>query len=270
VQDVEIPVRDTGGDGPPVLFLHGLLVDGSLWDDVVARLPEHRCLVPELPLGSHTAPFGDRSQLTPHGVVELILRVLDELGLERVTVVGNDTGGGLAQILVARAPERVERLILTPCDAFETFPPPLFKLLFLLGRTSLGLYAGIAPLHLGPARRLPIAYGKLSRRASDAQLERWIRPALRSAAIRADTAHFIRHCHRSVTLEAALKLPAFDRPVQILWSPSDPAFPFSLGERLSHVFPNATLTTVDDTYAFIPIDRPDAVVAAIQSPQPSI
>src|SRR3954467_9106022 len=67
VRAMEIPLRDTGGDGPVVLFLHGLLVDGSLWDAVVERLPDHRCLVPELPLGSHTTPFADRSRLTMEG-----------------------------------------------------------------------------------------------------------------------------------------------------------------------------------------------------------
>ena len=124
---MDIPLRDTGGDGPPVLFLHGLLVDGSIWDPVVERLPDHRCLVPELPLGSHTAPFPDRSRLTPQGVADLAAGVLDELALEDVTLVASDTGGALAQLIVTTRPERIGRLVLTPCDAFETFPPPLFK-----------------------------------------------------------------------------------------------------------------------------------------------
>jgi pimeloyl-ACP methyl ester carboxylesterase len=266
---VEIPFRDTGGDGPPVLFLHGLLVDGSLWDAVVDRLPEHRCLVPELPLGSHTAPFPDRSRLTPAGVVELIVGLLDELGLGEVTLVGSDTGGALAQLLVARHPERVSRLILTPCDAFETFPPPLFKLLFVLGRSAAGLNFGIQPLRLRFGRRLPIAYGKLTKRGTDAQMKRWIAPALRSRGIRRDTAHFIRHSGPSVTLEAALKLPSFEKPVTILWPPGDPAFPFSLAQRLAQVFPRAELVEVADSLAFVAIDRPDELVKAIQSPQAS-
>jgi pimeloyl-ACP methyl ester carboxylesterase len=232
-------------------------------------LPDHRCLVAELPLGSHTAPFADRSRLTPEGVVELVIAALDELGLREVTLVGSDTGGALSQLLVARSPQRVSRLILTPCDAFETFPPPLFKLLFLLGRTGAGLNFGIQPLRFAFGRRLPIAYGKLSKRATDAQLQRWIAPALRSGAIRRDTAHFIRHSGPSVTLEAALKLPAFDKPVSVLWPPGDPAFPFSLGRRLAQVFPRGELVEVSDSLAFVAVDRPDELVRAIQSPQPS-
>jgi pimeloyl-ACP methyl ester carboxylesterase len=273
VPGVEIPLRDTGGDAPPVLFLHGLLVDGSLWDAVVDRLPGHRCLVPELPLGSHTAPFADRSRLTPEGVADLAADVLDELDVRDVTVVGNDTGGLLAQLLVTRRPERVGRLILTPCDAFETFPPPLFKLLFLLGRSAAGLNFGIQPLRFGFGRRLPIAYGRLTKRASDEQLKRWIAPALSQARVRRDAAHFIRHARPSVSLDVATRLPAFEKPVTIAWPPGDPAFPFSLAQRLARTFPHAELVEVGDSLAFVPVDRPDELARLIQgtaqSPQPS-
>src|SRR3954470_7612965 len=269
VASVDIPLRDTGGNGPPVLFLHGLLVDGSIWDPVVERLPGHRCLVPELPLGSHTTPFPDRSRLTPQGVANLAADVLDELGLEDVTLVANDTGGALAQLIVTSRPQRIGRLIPTPWDAFETFPPPLFKLLFVLGRTAFGLNAGIQPLRFSFGRRLPIAYGKLTRRAGDDLLKRWIAPALSESRVRKDTAHFIRHCSKTITLDAAAKLPAFDKPVTIAWPPGDPAFPFSLAERLSRTFPRARLVEVADSLAFVPIDQPDVLARLIQSPQAS-
>jgi pimeloyl-ACP methyl ester carboxylesterase len=264
---MEIPLRDTGGDGPAVLFLHGLLVDGSLWDGVVERLPGHRCLVPELPLGSHTTPFADRSRLTPEGVADLAADLLDELDVRDVTVVGNDTGGALAQLLVTRRPGRVGRLVLTPCDAFETFPPALFKPLFVLGRAAWGLNFAIQPLRTRAGRRLPIAYGRLSKRATDAQLERWIRPALTTAQVRRDVAHFLRHSRPSVTLDAAARLPAFDRPVTIAWPPADPAFPFSLAQRLARVFPRAELVELADSFALVPVDRPDELARIVaQSP----
>jgi pimeloyl-ACP methyl ester carboxylesterase len=269
VDNVDIPLRDTGGDGPPVLFLHGLLVDGSVWDAVVDRLPGHRCLVPELPLGSHTTPFPDRSRLTPEGVADLAAGVLDELGLDDVTLVASDTGGALAQLIVTRRPERIGRLVLTPCDAFETFPPPLFKLLFVLGRTAFGLNFGIQPLRVKLGRRLPIAYGRLTKRGSDELLKRWIAPALGESRVRKDVAHFIRHCSPSITLDAAAKLPAFDRPVTIAWPPGDPAFPFSLAERLSRTFPHAELVEVADSLAFVSVDQPDVLARLVQSPQAS-
>jgi pimeloyl-ACP methyl ester carboxylesterase len=266
---VDIPLRDTGGEGPPVLFLHGLLVDGSIWDPVVERLPGHRCLVPELPLGSHTAPFPDRSRLTPQGVAGLAADILEELELTDVTLVGNDTGGALAQLIVASRPERIGRLVLTPCDAFETFPPPLFKLLFVLGRTGFRLNAGIQSLRFRFGRRLPIAYGKLTKRGSDDLLKRWIAPALHESRVRKDAAHFIRHCNKGITLDAAAKLPAFGKPVSIAWPPDDPAFPFSLAQRLQRTFPHAELVEVADSLAFVSIDQPDVLARLIQSPQAS-
>ena len=262
---MEIPLRDTGSAGRPVMFLHGLLVDGSVWDPVVERLPGHRCLVPELPLGSHTTPFPDRSRLTPHGVANLAADVLEELDLHDVTLVASDTGGALAQLIVTSRPERIGRLVLTPCDAFETFPPPLFKLLFVLGRSAAGLNFGIQPLRFSFGRRLPIAYGKLTKRGSDDLLKRWIAPALQESGVRKDTAHFIRHSNKRITLDAAAKLPAFDKPVTIVWPPEDPAFPFSLAQRLQRTFPNAELVEVADSYAFVSIDQPDVLAGVIQS-----
>jgi pimeloyl-ACP methyl ester carboxylesterase len=270
VPPVEIALRDTGGDGPVVVFLHGLLVDGSLWDAVVERLPGHRCLVPELPLGSHTVPFPDRSRLTIEGVADLAADLLDELGVSDVTVVGNDTGGAIAQLLVTRRPERVGRLVLTPCDAFEVFPPPLFKPLFLLGRTSLGLNLGIQPLRTPLGRRLPIAYGKLTKRATDAQLRRWIAPALSDRRVRADAAHFLRRARPAITLDAATRLTAFAKPATIAWARDDPAFPFALARRLAHVLPHAELVELADSRAFVPVDAPDELARIVaQSPQPA-
>ena len=169
-------VRDTGGDGPPIVMLHGALVDGSLYDAVVERLPDRRCIVPELPLGSHTTPVKDRSKLTPEGVADMVADLIEELDLRDVTLVGNDTGGALAQLVITRRPERIAKLVLTPCDALETFPPALFKPLFWLGRVPPLLSAGLQPLRFKPVRRLPIAFGWLSKRVSDETLERWVRP----------------------------------------------------------------------------------------------
>ncbi len=261
---IDLELRDTGGDGPPVVFLHGLLVDGSLWNGVVERLPDHRCLVPTLPLGSHTRPVEDRSVLTPAGLADLVADGIARLGLDGVTLVGNDTGGAIAQLLVTRRPERIGRLLLTPCDCFETFPPaafvPLTKLAFVPG----ALTAALQPLRLPPARRLPIAYGWLSRRVDDATLERWVRPFLADRAVRRDTVHFLRHVDPKLTLDAAARLPAFDRPAVVAWAPEDRFFKMDLGRRLARVLPNARLVEVTDSLAFVPIDRPDAVAELVR------
>src|SRR4051794_18588031 len=116
------------GNGPTLVFVHGALVDGRLWDPVVERLrPDFRCVVPELPLGSHTVALDPAADLSPHGLADLIAGFIEAAGLEDVTLVGNDTGGALCQFVVVRHPERIARLVLTPCDAFEDFPPKAFK-----------------------------------------------------------------------------------------------------------------------------------------------
>jgi pimeloyl-ACP methyl ester carboxylesterase len=258
-------LRDTGGDGPPVVFLHGALVDGTLYDGVVDRLPGHRCIVPTLPLGSHTVPVADRSVLTPAGVADLVADLLEELGLDGVTVVANDTGGAIAQLLVTRRPERVARLVLTPCDALETFPPALFKPLFALGRFPLALSAGLQPMRFAPARRLPIAFGRLTKRASDEQLARWVAPVLADREILLDIAHFTRHVHPGITLDVAPRLREFEGEVVIAWPPEDRCFKVELGRRLAAQFRAATFVEVADSYSFVPVDRPDELARVIAS-----
>ena len=257
-------LRDTGGGGPPVLFLHGALVDGSLWDPVVSLLGDRRCLVPTLPLGSHLSPVSDRSALTPLGVTAMVADLLDELDLHDVTVVGNDTGGGLMQLLVtARPSERITKLVFTNCDALEIFPPWMFKPLFALGRFPLLLEAAVAPMRLAPARRLPIAFGWLSKRASAEQLDRWVRPALSDREVLRDAAHFITRADPGLLLDAAPRLSSFSGEVVLGWGADDRCFPVSLGRRLAAQFRDARFVEIPDSYAFVPIDRPDALAPLI-------
>jgi pimeloyl-ACP methyl ester carboxylesterase len=125
-----IKYEDTGGSGPVILFVHGLLASGMLWAPVVPLLSgEARCIVPELPLGAHEEPMNPDAELSPRSVAGLLAEFMDKLDLNDVTLVGNDTGGAICQLLVTEHPERVGRLVLTPCDAFEQFFPPAFRLL---------------------------------------------------------------------------------------------------------------------------------------------
>lgn len=252
-------VLDTGGGGPPVLFLHGAFVDRSLWDPVIALLPGRRCIAPTLPLGAHTAPVAERASLTPDGVVDAIAGIIAARGLRDVTVVGSDTGGALAQLLVTRRPEGIARLVLTPCDGLDVFPPALFKPLFWAGRSPLALAAYIAPLRFPPARRLPIAFGWLTKRATSQQLARWSAPALGSYEIVRDAAHFLRACDPSLLLDVAPRLGAFEGSVAFCWPSRDRVFPVTLGRRLAAQFRDAEFVEVDDAYAFVSVDRPDAL-----------
>src|SRR3954469_2013591 len=178
-------------------------VDGTLWADVVPLLGDRRCVVLELPLGAHRTPAADRSAVTPVGVADWVAGELERLDLRDVTLVANDTGGVLAQLLVTRRPERIAKLVLTPCDGLEVFPPAIFQPLFTLGRSPALLGAALAPMRFAPARRLPIAFGWLTKRASDATLARWTEPALGDREIVRDASHFCRHVSTAVTLDVA-------------------------------------------------------------------
>ena len=258
-----LDVRDTGGSEPAVVFLHGLLVDGTLWDAVVDRLPDHRCVVPTLPLGSHTAPVADRSVLTPAGVADLVANLLERLDLHDVTIVASDTGGAIAQLLVTSRPERITRLVLTPCDALEVFPPALFVPLFRLGRVPWLLSAFLQPMRFPPARRLPIAFGWLTKRASSELLAGWAAPVLSNREILRDAAHFARNDSPSITLDVAPRLRSFEGEVVLAWPPGDRCFPLELGQRLAAQFRSARLVEVDDSYSFVAVDRPDLLASLI-------
>jgi pimeloyl-ACP methyl ester carboxylesterase len=258
-----IDYEDTGGAGPTVLFVHGLLVDGTLWRKVVTRLDGLRCVVPTLPLGSHRVPARDRSALTPIGVADLIAEFMERLELTDVTIVANDTGGAITQLLLTRRPERIARVVLTPCDAFENFLPPAFRPLQWLAKVRL-LGSALLPLHIRALRPTPLAYGLLTKRPVPAEiLEGWVRPALSDRRIRGDVQHFTRHIDKRLTLDAAAKLGDFDRPVLLAWSAEDRFFKIAFAERLAAVFPDARVEPVADAYTFLPEDQPDVLAGLI-------
>src|SRR4051794_5678775 len=247
----------------PIVFLHGLLVNGSLWEDVVALLPGRECVVLELPLGAHAVPAANRSAVTPVGVADFVAAELARRDLHNVTLVANDTGGAIAQLLVVRHPERIAKLVLTPCDALEVFPPAVFKPLFAAGRSRVSLAAAVQPLRLPFARRLPIGYGWLTKRARDETLAGWSAALLRGGEPLADAAHFFRHVDRGVLLDAAPRLRAFDGEVMIAWPPGDRCFPIALGRRLAAQFRDARFVEIEDSYSFVPLDQPAALAALL-------
>src|SRR5262249_14521848 len=157
--------EDTGGDGPVVVLLHGLVMDASLWDDVVADLTAAgcRCIAPTLPLGAHRQAMGDDADLSLRGIARLVSEVLERLELADVTMVGVDPGGAVVQLMRASDGARVGRAVLASCDAFDNFPPGLTgRTLVLTGKLpprAFGLF--MAQLRLRPLRRLPLAFGWL-------------------------------------------------------------------------------------------------------------
>jgi pimeloyl-ACP methyl ester carboxylesterase len=259
-----IRYRDVGR-GAPIVFVHGLLVNGDLWRKIVPPLArEFRCIVPDLPLGSHTRAMRADADLSPPALAQLVADLLAALDLRDVTLVGNDTGGALCQLVVTRHPERVARLILTPCDAFDNFPPAFFAPLVAAGRHPALLNLIVQTMRLPALARTPLAYGWLAkRRLDDALLRSFTRPAIESADVRRDTAKVIRGLDPRLTIEAAERLRGFAGPTLLAWAKEDRFFPLEHAHRLAGILPDARVVEIDDAWTFVPEDQPERLASLI-------
>ncbi len=264
-----IAFRDTGGAGPVLVLLHGLLMDATLWDGVIADLAvDHRCVAPTLPLGAHRHAMRADADLSPGGLARLVAEFLDRLDLRAVTLVGNDTGGVLAQLLIRDGGARVDRVVLAACDAFDNFPPGLTgKALVSTGKLPPALFGlCMQQMRLRPLRRLPLAFGWLTKRG-DAATARWLEPVLRQGPIRRDAVRVLRAIAAApgLLLDAATALPGFDRPALVVWASQDRVMPREHGRRLAGLLPRGRLLEVADSYTLIPLDQPRALAAAIRA-----
>jgi pimeloyl-ACP methyl ester carboxylesterase len=247
------------GTGAPVVFVHGLLVNGDLWRNVAPVVADagFRCLTPDWPLGSHSTPLPPAADLSPPGVARLIAEFLDALDLTDVTIVANDTGGALVQLLMTLHPERLARVVLTPCDAFDYFFPPGFAMLPKVAAVPGAIWLMARALQIPFVQRSPLAFGMTGRqRIPDSVVASYVRPAARDAAIRRDLRRFLRGVHNRYTLAAAEKLPDFGRPVLLVTAADDRIFPPGLANRLAGLLPDAHQVTVADSGTFVPEDQP--------------
>ena len=253
------------GSGPPVVFVHGLLVNSALWRHVVPGLVDagFRCLTPDWPLGSHSLPMRD-ADLTPIGVADLVASFLERLDLRDVTLVGNDTGGAITQLVMTRHPDRIGRVVLTPSDCYENFLPPLFRPLSMVARVPGSMLPITSALRIRALHRLPFTFGWVSKRPVPAEVvDSYLAPSRSSGAIRADLRRFLAGIHNRYTLEAARQFATFDKPVLLAWAEEDRVFPMRYAERLAADLPNATLRTIADSYVFVPEDRPELLTEMI-------
>jgi pimeloyl-ACP methyl ester carboxylesterase len=248
------------------VLLHGLSLHAGFWRKVVPLLaPELRCVAPTLPLGGHSRPMAPGADLSPPGLAGLVADLLERLDLRDVVLVGNDTGGALAQILATTRPERVGALVLTPCDAFERFFPWQFKPLQVLGHVpGTPLVAGQA-LRVAALRRSPLGFGLLTKHGiPDDVSDSYVAPLRRSAGVRRDLGKVLRGIRRRHTLEAAERLRAFERPALIAWAAEDKVFPVADGRRLAALLPDARLELIHDSLTYVPEDQPERLAALIR------
>ena len=255
------------GSGEPIVFVHGLLVNSRLWERVIPLLSQDfRCIAPDWPMGSHRTPMNPDADLSPTGMAATVAAFLEHLDLERVTLVGNDSGGAISQIVATKHPERIGRLVLTNCDMYEVFPPKLFWYLGAIARIPGGLTATARSMRIKPLRRSPLAFGVLSKsRLDDELLDDWVDPGLENPDIRRDTQKFIRAIHPRYTIQAAKDLESFSAPTLMAWAPEDRWFKVELAERLAGSMPDARVVRIADSKTFVALDQPERLAQAIES-----
>ena len=251
------------GSGAPVVFVHGLLVDGRLWDGVADQLASwFRCIVPDWPMGSHRLPMNPAADLSPPGMAAIVADFLDALDLDDVTVVGNDSGGAISQVFATTRPERLGRLVLTNCDSFEHFPPAPFNLMPPIAKLPGGMTVLAAPFRIGALRRA--TYSVLVKHTIDPGLvDAWLEPALADRGVMRDLRKFTAGMNKRHTLAAAERFGQLEQPVLLAWAPEDRVFKLAHAERLAAALPNARIETIEDAKTFVPLDQPAAVADAI-------
>jgi pimeloyl-ACP methyl ester carboxylesterase len=263
-----IEYEDTGGSGPVLVLVHGLLMDGSLWRHVVADLRSgHRCVVPTLPLGGHRQAMRPDADLSLPGQARILSELLDRLDLRDVTLAFNDWGG---PILLASSDgaDRIGRLVPVSCEAFDNYPPGVpGHMAWLASKVPGGANAALQPLRVRALRRLPITFGWMSKRGvPDDVMDEWLRPVLTQRAIRRDLAKYAGGARqaRPQLVAATERLAAFDRPALVAWAAQDRVMPPEHGRRLAELLPNARLVEVADSYTLIPEDQPGELARAIR------
>jgi pimeloyl-ACP methyl ester carboxylesterase len=268
LEQATIDYRALGPDDsphPPVLFVHGILVDNRLWDAVAEGLARQgfRCILPNWPLGSHTIPVNAGTELSPRGVATMIRDFIGALGLSDVTLVGNDTGGGLCQFVVDAYPDAVGRLVLTNCDAFDKFPPFPFNAVFAFLRGPISIKALMWQMGLRALRHSPLGFGLLVTDPDPQLTAGWLEPCRKDSRICRDLAALLRQVAVTDLTEVATRLPKFTKPVTLVWGQGDRCFTPALGRRLAAVFPHSKLIEVPGARTFVALDNPTAVIDAI-------
>jgi pimeloyl-ACP methyl ester carboxylesterase len=252
------------GQGPPLVFVHGVFANAALWSKVVPLLADrYRCIAPDWPLGAHSSPLDANAEVSPPMVAAMIGELLDELGLEQPTLVGNDTGGALCQMFAVSDPARVGRLVLTNCDAYDKFPPQPFTYLVWVPHVP-----GAVPLlalSMRPhfMRRLPIAYGWLAKRMERDVEDSFVDRVFRDRGVRRDITKFLKAASKKQMIAASAQLPDLNVPVLLPWAEEDRAFKLALAERMAEDLPDARLVRIPDSYTFVSLDQPERLAELI-------
>ncbi len=192
----------------------------------------------------------------------MIASFLEALDLEDVTIVGNDSGGAMSQVLVTRHPQRIGRLVLTNCDTHENFPPGMFKAMVPLAKAPGGMSAMAAPFRIGAVARA--AFKPFAKtRIPPALIASWMEPAMHDPGIRRDLKKVTVGMNKRYTLEAAQNLRGSELPILLAWAPGDKYFPISYAQRLASEAGNARIVEIADSKTFVALDQPQRLADEI-------
>jgi pimeloyl-ACP methyl ester carboxylesterase len=248
-----------------VVFLHGYLMGAGLWDPVVRLLSgEFRCLAPDLPFGAHPEPMMPGADLTAAGLGRLVADFLEVLDLQEVTLVGNDSGTAIAQVVAARHADRLAGLVLTSGDAFDNFPPQPFRPLITAARAG-GLTAVLTMLKSRRARGLPTAYGWLTNGNLPHQLiDQWVAAYFGDKGVRRDLRRLTAALGDDAFMNLiAAELSGFTRPALLAWAEDDKFFPAEHASRLAGILPDARVELIPASRTWVMLDQPERTAQLI-------
>jgi pimeloyl-ACP methyl ester carboxylesterase len=247
------------GSGPVALFVHGVLLNGHLWRHQLAHLSDMRRSIAVDLLAHGDTEIAPDQDVSVTANAKMLTEFLDALNIEQVDLVGNDSGGGIAQIFAALHPERIRSLTLTDCDTHDNWPPEAFKP-FLAMAASGGLRGTLevmlsdksiyrSPQALGPAYEHP-------ERVTDDSIEIYLRPLIRTEQRTRDLERFLAAFDNKHTLAIEARLRALQAPTLIIWGTDDVYFDVKWSRWLADAIPG-TRRRVEfkDARIFFPEER---------------
>ena len=257
--------REEGdANGPPVVLLHGLLMNDTQWNLALPLLPSGlRYLLPVLPMGGHRVPMREDADLTLPGMVNIVADFLDALDLADATLVVTDWGGALFLTDIGRD-KRVARLVICPSEAFDNFPPGFpGKVAWLASRNTLTVSLAMRQLKMGWLRRQWLIFGQMAKKPVPQDIvNAWTAAGLADRRIRLDLVKYCRtNFDKADLIRATNRLADFDGDVLVLWSRNQ-VMPDDHAARLAELT-GGTLRNIDDTNVLVMLDQPELTAAAI-------
>ncbi len=251
-----IEYRDVGV-GPVIVFLHLVLAEGSHWDKMIPLLSDRfRCVVPTLPMGAHRIPAHHDADLSVAGLARTVAEILESLDLRDVTLVGNDSGGAISQVVATNHPERLGRVVLTNCDMYDDFPPKIFRYFNLLPYIPGSMWVTAHGLKMKAFWKLPFVFGWLCNEVDGVKIRRWADALLANKLVRRDAIKVIKGFGPKITNTAAAQLRTTKLPFLVAWGVDDKAFKPALAQRFCSEVPTSKLVMIDNCKTLVCWDQP--------------